>query len=242
MSGSPAFAPRSLTRSRHLRYRLRVTTRAWFPTTIYDAPLIGGSTTGNASVSPKARARGLAFQRELLGECLQIREVDDAGRKWSKTNYPGGFTSYNTMNQLHRTSSTFGELERRLGRHVRSLATTLELDLTGRSLSMTDCWVNVMPRHAAHGMHIHPIATISGTYYVQTPRGCSKLKFEDPRLTSFMAAPPRKPDCRPENRPFVYYPAEAGHVILFESWLRHEVSANQTKTERVSISFNFNWF
>ena len=213
---------------------------------IYDAPLIAvprsAASRTVASRGTKAATAARRFNRELLAECMQIAEVDDAGQDWSSTHYPGGFTSYNTMNQLHRTSSTFGELETRLARHVASLAKTLEFDLSRRKLAMTDCWVNVMPQFVAHGMHVHPIATISGTYYVQTPRGCSKIKFEDPRLTSFMAAPPRKAGCSEANRPFVYYPAEAGRVILFESWLRHEVSANQTKAERVSISFNFNWF
>ncbi len=205
-----------------------MTVRAWFPTHIYDAPLVRGG------------ARSL--NRELLVECGQIRKVDDDGRRWSKRNYPGGFTSYNSMNQLHRTSSTFGELEKHIRRHVKSFANALDFDLTGRKLTMTDCWVNVMPRRAAHGLHLHPLATISGTYYVRTPRGASKIKFEDPRLASFMAAPPRTPDCRPENRAFVEYPVAAGNVILFESWLRHEVSANRTDEERVSVSFNYNWF
>jgi len=33
--------------------------------------------------------------------------------------------------------------------------------------------------------------------------------------------------------------AQAGTVILFESWLRHEVPANPTVEERVSVSFNY---
>ena len=209
-------------------YRLRMTVRTWFPTMIYDAPLVRGG------------ARSL--NRELLAECLQIRDVDDDGRRWSRTNYPSGFTSYNSMHRLHRTSSTFGELERRLRRHVTAYARALEFDLTGKKLEMTDCWVNVMPKHAAHGLHIHPLSTISGTYYVRTPRGASQIKFEDPRLASFMAAPPRKAGCGPQNRAFVYYPIAAGNVVLFESWLRHEVSANQSDESRVSVSFNYNWF
>ena len=36
-------------------------------------------------------------------------------------------------------------------------------------------------------------------------------------------------------------PVSAGNVILFESWLRHEVAANRIEEERISISFNFNW-
>jgi uncharacterized protein (TIGR02466 family) len=30
-------------------------------------------------------------------------------------------------------------------------------------------------------------------------------------------------------------------VVLFESWLRHEVAANQAEEDRVSISFNYHW-
>jgi uncharacterized protein (TIGR02466 family) len=205
-----------------------MSTRAWFPTLIYSAPL---------------RARGARkFNAELLRECYQIRDHDDAGRRWSAKNYPGGFTSYASLCRLHKMSSTFMDLERLLSRHVGRFAKSLDFDLEGRSLVMTDCWINIMPTLAAHSLHLHPLSTISGTYYVKTPRGCSCLKFEDPRLASFMAAPPRRPDPRPENRTFVSYPAEAGRLTLFESWLRHEVAANRTTAERVSISFNFNWF
>ena len=77
--------------------------------------------------------------------------------------------------------------------------------------------------------------------YVTTPAGCPGLKFEDPRLSKFMAAPPKLAAARPAHRTHVTVPAEAGHVILFESWLRHEVAANQAAGERISISFNFNW-
>jgi uncharacterized protein (TIGR02466 family) len=68
------------------------------------------------------------------------------------------------------------------------------------------------------------------------------LKFEDPRLERYMAAPPRRPDAAAELQPWQTVPARAGQVVLFESWLRHEVPASRAATERVSISFNFNWF
>lgn len=200
---------------------------AWFPTFIYRAPL---------------QKDGRRFNAELLEECRRWRELDADGRRWSERSYPGGYTSYGSLCKLHRMSPTFGELERRIARHALRFARHLEMDLTDRALTMTDCWINIMPRGTSHGLHLHPLSTLSGTYYVKTPRGCSSLKFEDPRLGRYMAAPPKKPDARPENRTFVAYPAEAGQVILFESWLRHEVAANRTAAERVSVSFNFNWF
>lgn len=201
--------------------------RAWFPTYLYCEPL---------------QKSGLAaLNADLATECRQLRDFDAAGRKWCVKNYPGGYTSYASMNELHHFSSAFAALEKKLTKHVRAFARELELDLRGREIRMTDCWVNIMPPSAAHSLHLHPLSFISGTYYVVTPPGCPGLKFEDPRLSKFMAAPPKLPTARPENRPHITYPAEAGNVILFESWLRHEVTANRVDAERISISFNYNW-
>jgi uncharacterized protein (TIGR02466 family) len=205
-----------------------MSTQLWFSTRVYRQLL--------------ARSNNSRFNAELLKETYQLRDNDLVGQKWSRKSYPGGYTSYSSMSRLHRFSSTFEALEKKIRRHVLKFADELDYDLEGRELSMTDCWVNIMPKQTTHGLHIHPVSTISGTYYVKTPKGCSSIKFEDPRLTNFMATPPRKLNCRPENRQFVEYPAEAGNVILFESWLRHEVPPNPVKGERVSISFNYNWF
>jgi len=60
-------------------------------------------------------------------------------------------------------------LKKKLLRHAKAFAQTLELDLRGRSVYMTDCWVNIMPPTAAHSLHLHPLAFISGTYYVAVP-------------------------------------------------------------------------
>jgi len=201
--------------------------RAWFPTYIYCEPL-----------QPAGIER---FNADLAEECRRLREFDTAGRRWSEKNYPGGYTSYASMNELHRFSSTFAGLEKKLTRHVRTFARELDFNLRGRSIQLTDLWVNIMPPTAAHSLHLHPLSFISGTYYVATPRGCPGLKFEDPRLDRFMAAPPRVPGARRENQVHITYPAQAGNVILFESWLRHEVPANRVDEERISVSFNFNW-
>ena len=205
-----------------------MTTHTLFPTLVHSARLGG--------------ADWRQLNERLLRECQQLRRDDEAGQRWSAKNYPGGFTSYNSASRMHQLSPTFALLERRLNRHVAKFARTLEFDLTGRVLAMTDCWVNIMPRQVVHGLHLHPLATISGTYYVKTPQGASGLKFEDPRLERFMAAPPRLARSRPQNRPWFVIPAAAGNVVLFESWLRHEVPPNPVAAERVSISFNYNWF
>jgi len=197
-----------------------------FPTLIYSAPLGAGSA---------------ALNRELLDECRRIRQRDAAGRRWSAKNYPGGYTSYGSLDQLHRMSSTFIRLRERIDRHVSAYARALAWDLRGGRLEMSDCWANLMGRGSAHSLHLHPQAVISGTYYVRTPPGSAGLKFEDPRLSKFMAAPMRRAGARRELLSHVSHPARAGRLVLFESWLRHEVPAGGSAGERVSLSFNYHW-
>ena len=214
-------------RKGRLAYTLPMPVLKLFPTQVYSARL------GSAARSLNGR---------LLAECSQLRLDDAAGRRWSAKNYPGGFTSYSSASRMHRLSPTFAALERAVDRHVAAFVRALQLDMTGRALAMTDCWVNIMPTGTAHGLHLHPLSTVSGTYYVRTPPGSPGLKFEDPRLERMMAAPPRRAGARRESRPWVVLPVEPGRVVLFESWLRHEVAANPGRGERISISFNYGWF
>ena len=200
--------------------------QAWFPTLIYSAPL----------QSDGARP----FNAELVRECRKIRDFDSAGRRWSERNYAGGYTSYGSLDRLHRFSSSFDGLRELIDVHVRAYARALNWDLRGRGrLAMTDCWLNIMRRGGTHSFHLHPQSVVSGTYYVAVPRGSAALKFEDPRLASMMAAPPRRSGVRKQLRAHVEYPARPGHVVLFESWLRHEVPLARVSGERVSVSFNY---
>ena len=179
--------------------------------------------------------------KEITQEIYQIRDVDLAGRKWSQKNYPGGYTSYASMDELHRFSTTFENLEKAIDKQVQAFAKSLEMDLGNKKLKMTSFWVNIMPKNVVHSMHIHPLSAISGTFYVQTPKNSSALKFEDPRLVNFMASPPRKSSARTENQRFISVSPKAGQCILFESWMRHEVPPNQSSQDRISLSFNYDW-
>jgi uncharacterized protein (TIGR02466 family) len=204
-----------------------MTVRELFPTLVYEGKL-------NTRQRPPLRER-------LLREALQLREDDGAGRIWSRDNYPGGYTSYGSLCRMQTLSPTFAQLEHLLDGHARQFARQLDFDLRGKKLAMTDCWVNIMPRGVAHGLHLHPQSVISGTYYVQVPPGSSAIKFEDPRLDRYMAAPPRR-ERAGGNRTWVTVPASEGKVVLFESWLRHEVPAQRMRGVRVSVSFNYGWF
>ena len=54
-----------------------------------------------------------------------------------------------------------------------------------------------------------------------------------------MAAPQRRADAPEALRTFVSVEPVVGQLLLWESWLRHEVRPGRAKAERLSISFNF---
>lgn len=177
----------------------------------------------------------------LMDECQALAASDAAGHRWSARHYIGGYTSYGSLDRLHLVSPVFHALRKKIDPHVARFVKTLHYDMTGRRLTMTDCWLNVMPEGVVHSLHLHPSSFISGTFYVTVPKGAGALKFEDPRLASFMATPPRHAKAPRRLRAFVDMAAKAGDLILFESWLRHEVPPARYAGERISISFNYAW-
>ncbi len=178
---------------------------------------------------------------ELEASCLSIAEDDEAGQAWCEENGYPGYTSYASLTDLGWRFPIFEALTSVLDAHVAAFAAELDFDLGDKPLRLEDIWINILPEGGIHTSHIHPHSVISGTTYVAMPDGASAIKFEDPRLQMMMAAPPRKKDAREELRNFVYVAPEVGDVLLWESWLRHEVPMNMAEDERISVSFNYAW-
>ena len=178
---------------------------------------------------------------ELLSSCNAIAEDDEAGQEWcEKHGYPG-YTSYSSLNDLPWRFPIFGDLEKALDKHVAAFCKDLGFDLQGKKLKCDSLWINILPEGGSHASHIHPHSVISGTTYVAMPKGTSALKLEDPRLPMMMTAPLRDKKAGQELQSFVYIKPAVGEVLLWESWLRHEVPMNMSEEERVSVSFNFGW-
>ncbi|MEQ1721693.1 MAG: TIGR02466 family protein [Pseudobdellovibrio sp.] len=179
--------------------------------------------------------------KDIKKEIFQIEKADVAGQKWSEINYKNGYTSYGSWDQLQQMSSTFSDLEKQIKLHVFKFTKTLDYDLKKNSLKMDSMWVNIMPEGALHTAHIHPHSVISGTFYADIPPRSSAIKFEDPRLGFFMNSPLVKPSAQKDNLRFFSIQPKSGDLVLFESWLKHEVPYNQSKKPRLSVSFNYSW-
>ena len=195
--------------------------RSLFVTRLYEAEL------GNAGL--------LA---DLSHSIRTLAQEDHAGRRWSKDHSYAGYTSYASLADLPRRDPAFADLARLLARHAANFAEDCAFDLR-RKPKLDSLWVNLLRGGGHHSAHIHPHSTISGSLYVEVPAGSGAIRFEDPRLPIMMAAPQRSKDAAEDLQTFVTVEPRPGLLILWESWLRHEVLPGRGRGERLSISFNF---
>ncbi|MGB3179039.1 MAG: TIGR02466 family protein [Albidovulum sp.] len=178
---------------------------------------------------------------DLENACLSVAEDDEAGQDWCEENGYPGYTSYASLADLPWRFPIFKDLVKVLDKHAAAFAKDLAFDLGDKKIKLDSLWINILPAGGVHTSHIHPHSVISGTTYVTMPSGTSAIKFEDPRLAMMMAAPARKTKAPSELRQFIYVAPNAGEVLMWESWLRHEVPMNMADEDRISISFNYGW-
>lgn len=186
-----------------------------------------------------------ALVAELEHSVRALAQDDMAGRRWCREHGYRGYTSYASLDDLPRRDPAFADLKRHLDRHVARFAAACAFDLGGRKLRLDSLWVNLLKPGGHHSAHIHPHSVVSGTLYLALPAGSGAIRFEDPRLGLMMAAPPRLHDAPEAMRTFRTVAPEAGTVLLWESWLRHEVLPHTGPKgpggERISVSFNYRW-
>ena len=182
-----------------------------------------------------------ALNDDIVAAALSFAEDDAAGRRWSADHSYPGYTSYGSISDLVTRAACFAALRKLIDREAAQFAQSLHFDLGGRKLRLDNIWINVLEPGGFHSGHIHPHSVLSGTYYARVPDGAASLKFEDPRLPMMMAAPMRAEDAPIGLRNFVYVAPQAGMMLMWESWLRHEVVRNDGDEPRISISFNYRW-
>ena len=98
---------------------------------------------------------------------------------------------------------------------------------------ITDMWSNVLKPGESHSLHTHSNNVISGVYYIQAKN--SEIRFFDPRPQTRILIPRAWQDNK-ENSTTWFYPATTNRLLMFPSWLEHDVPT--TQEERISISWN----
>jgi uncharacterized protein (TIGR02466 family) len=167
----------------------------------------------------EAAALNARLKAEIEG-IISPRPIVPAGSNWQ------------TPQDLH-TRPAFAEFTKLVEMAARGVARFLQVEQY--PMMVTGCWGNINPPGAYHPTHHHPNNYLSGVYYVAVPAKGSRIVFQDPRPSMIM----------PKPRQYSRLTANAadaeskeGRMLIFPSWLKHSVPANDGDSERISISFN----
>ncbi|MFQ5994673.1 MAG: TIGR02466 family protein [Acidiferrobacterales bacterium] len=106
-------------------------------------------------------------------------------------------------------------------------------------------WFHITRYGGYQSIHYHPDASWSGIYCVcpgdavEGRPESGAVKFYDPRGAAFMHVDPGNERFVPgfNTRP-VYFIHKAGQLVMFPSWLMHEVLPYVGQTERIVVAYN----
>jgi uncharacterized protein (TIGR02466 family) len=190
------------------------------------------------AVSIAGSPAGDALIQRLDAACRRLAQEDRDGRDWAAHKRYIGYTSYGSIRDLAQSDAAFADLKTVLDQHVVNYTRQIEMNLS-KPLALKSYWVNVLDPLGGHSGHTHPGCVVSGTFYVAMPPDSGGLLFEDPRLPLMMNAPTRQAHARPDRQISASVTPAPGTLLLWESWLRHEVPVNLSQDQRISISFNY---
>ena len=102
-------------------------------------------------------------------------------------------------------------------------------------------WVNYNYKNNYNMKHIHPDCIFSGVFYVECDESNpAKISFFHPAydLLGYDWHDHLLNEYVEQNSPIWYFDPEPQQLILFPSWLHHQVEYNPSDKVRISISFN----
>ena len=106
---------------------------------------------------------------------------------------------------------------------------------------MADLWGIINPPGSRNNVHTHPNSYLSGVYYLKVPPKCGNLVFLEPKPQAEVLSPPKITDHSIHLAHSVQWEPKENSLIFFPSWLQHEVKINNSKEDRVILSFNIHW-
>jgi uncharacterized protein (TIGR02466 family) len=106
------------------------------------------------------------------------------------------------------------------------------------NLSIVNMWININSTGGYNSCHIHGDSLLSGVYYVKSPDLNQSIIFHNPCAARNLIASTFTTMNNALTFNTVEYKPIKGRLIIFPSWLPHEVKSNNHTEDRISISFN----
>ena len=106
---------------------------------------------------------------------------------------------------------------------------------------IVSAWLNINPPNSYNSMHSHPDCNLAGVLWIKTPKDCGNIVFQSPfDFQIYKEVESYTEEFKSQNKYFHKYnfiPIE-GRIMVFPSHLEHQVKPNESKEDRISVSFN----
>lgn len=113
-----------------------------------------------------------------------------------------------------------------------------DLDLRVESM-----WININHPYSYNSPHTHPNSYMSGVYYVKVPENSGKLILKHPSILQPLFTPQGVIKSYDESNCSKWtVDPEEGKLVIFPSWIEHEVTQNLSGEDRISIAFNTSFY
>lgn len=177
---------------------------------------------------------------DMLDKSKSTAETYIQSKNWSQQRHFGRtITSYHSDTTINYA----GHFDPRLAQFI-NLSAREYMNHTGfnpDSDLRIESWLNLNLPDTHHGRHEHFGCFISGVLWLVTPENSGNFTIFDPISTraqnnvqyNFARIPNNE-----YNRNIHSIVPSEGKLIMFPSWLQHQVESNESNDARISIAFN----
>jgi uncharacterized protein (TIGR02466 family) len=100
---------------------------------------------------------------------------------------------------------------------------------------ISQAWININNKDNYNIPHIHPGSFLSAVYYVKGSESGDIVFYSNPMSQWINSVTDKKNSLVTEG---IEYKAITNRLIVFPSWITHEVKATLSEEDRISIAFN----
>ena len=104
-------------------------------------------------------------------------------------------------------------------------------------VGVSEIWAIINKKGTFNSSHNHPGSYLSAAYYVKAPNNCGNIHFYDPNEIKKFNSPSTEKLTELSTSGFSIKPEE-GHLLIFPSYLYHDVGRSLSDEDRIVISFN----
>ncbi len=170
-------------------------------------------------------------ENKLIQYCYQEKKKDPVGVHFSNR---GGWQS---KSHGFRESLLCSLIHQSIGDYFQENNIFKE----GIRIEMANMWININKKGDYNILHDHPRCDMSGVLWIKIPEESGNLvmehnsSFAAEHMLNCYSEEMRKTFSAYQN--WVFSP-QSGKIVLFPSYIRHCVGENESRHDRISVSFN----